>query len=215
MQRYSHVIWDWNGTLFDDAWLCREVVNGMLAARGKQALSEERYQEIFDFPVREYYRRAGFDFSVDPYEILANEFIEQYERRRGECRLRDGAREALGRISDAGIRQSILSAYPMHTLEDVVRSFDIRHYFTGLYGLDNHYAAGKKEIGKRMMAEAGYDPKQVILAGDTTHDFEVALALGVDCVLMPGGHHARGRLEQCGTKVVESIPDMLSAILHS
>ena len=29
---YAHVIWDWNGTLLDDAWLCVDVMNGVLRA---------------------------------------------------------------------------------------------------------------------------------------------------------------------------------------
>ena len=33
MGNYRHVIWDWNGTLLDDAWLCVEVLNGLLARR--------------------------------------------------------------------------------------------------------------------------------------------------------------------------------------
>ncbi|MDH5646585.1 MAG: hypothetical protein OEZ01_11285, partial [Candidatus Heimdallarchaeota archaeon] len=31
--RYEHIIWDWNGTLLDDAWLCVEIMNSMLAKR--------------------------------------------------------------------------------------------------------------------------------------------------------------------------------------
>ena len=32
LQKYRHVIWDWNGTLLDDAWLCVEIINEMLRA---------------------------------------------------------------------------------------------------------------------------------------------------------------------------------------
>ena len=32
-RKYSHILWDWNGTLLDDAWLCVEVMNSMLAER--------------------------------------------------------------------------------------------------------------------------------------------------------------------------------------
>jgi len=28
--RYRHIIWDWNGTLLDDTWLCVEVLNQLL-----------------------------------------------------------------------------------------------------------------------------------------------------------------------------------------
>ena len=58
LRTYRHLIWDWNGTLLDDAWLCREIMNGQLRRRGLPELSAERYEQIFDFPVEKYYRDA-------------------------------------------------------------------------------------------------------------------------------------------------------------
>ena len=31
MNRIEHVVWDWNGTLVDDAKLCVDIVNGILS----------------------------------------------------------------------------------------------------------------------------------------------------------------------------------------
>lgn len=39
MDKYETVIWDFNGTLFDDAWLCIDVMNEMLNRRGLKTLS--------------------------------------------------------------------------------------------------------------------------------------------------------------------------------
>ena len=47
-----HVIWDWNGTLVDDAWLCVEIVNELLARRGLALTTPCRYSEVFGFPLR-------------------------------------------------------------------------------------------------------------------------------------------------------------------
>ena len=72
--RYEHVIWDWNGTLFDDTPLCVEIMGGMLAKRGLAPLDEGRYREVFTFPVRDYYARLGFDFGRESFADLAVEF---------------------------------------------------------------------------------------------------------------------------------------------
>jgi phosphoglycolate phosphatase len=42
------------------------------------------------------------------------------------------------------------------------------------------------------------------LIGDTLHDYEVACALGVRCILTEGGHHPPERLRTAGAPVVES-----------
>ena len=76
----TKILWDWNGTLLDDVEICRAVLNGMLGRRGIAPVSLDRYREIFTFPIREYYRLAGFDFSRESYETLAEEYMRIYPR---------------------------------------------------------------------------------------------------------------------------------------
>ena len=92
---YRHIIWDWNGTLLDDVWLGVASVNVLLERRGQPTLTIESYRRHFDFPVRDYYERVGFDFETEPFEEAAVEFIAEYEARRAECRLHDDAEDTL------------------------------------------------------------------------------------------------------------------------
>ena len=78
----AYVVWDWNGTLFDDVALCIQVMNGMLEKRGLPRLAgPEQYRQVFTFPVEEYYKALGFDFSREPFSQLAAEYISEYDRR--------------------------------------------------------------------------------------------------------------------------------------
>ena len=79
--KYKHIIWYWNGTLFDDAWLCVEVMNNVLSRRNMPLLTRDRYMETFDFPVKDYYRKLGFNFKSEPFEISGTEFIVGYNKR--------------------------------------------------------------------------------------------------------------------------------------
>lgn len=216
MQRtaYRHVIWDWNGTLLNDAWLCVDCMNVLLRARGLQELTVERYQETFDFPVVDYYRRLGFDFARETFEAAGTEFILAYEQRKEECDLQPFARETVATLRDAGLTQSVLSAYRQDTLEQLVSHFGLRDAFIRLVGLQDHYAAGKVDLGCRWIAELPHAPSDVLLVGDTTHDAETARAMGVDCVLVPGGHNTTERLQACGVPVLGSLRD-ISLLLHS
>ena len=57
------IIWDWNGTLLDDTWICYEIANIMLKERGLQRISDfERYRQIFRFPVIDWYVGMGYTF---------------------------------------------------------------------------------------------------------------------------------------------------------
>ena len=208
--RYRHVIWDWNGTLFDDAWLCVEGINTLLEKRGMPLVTLDGYQRVFDFPVIGYYQRIGFDFSSESWDDVAAEYIDEYNRRRFECRLQDNAIDVLNTCADRGLTQSLLSAYKQGTLEEIVDFFGARGFFTQIVGLDDIYAASKIDNGHRLMDELDLHSSEVVLIGDTTHDFEVARAIGADCVLVPSGHQARERLDSCGVRVLDSITDVLT-----
>lgn len=205
IKKYTHIIWDWNGTLMDDAWLCNEIMNGMLARRGLAAVTLAQYGEIFDFPVRDYYQRAGWDFSIVPFETLSDEFIAEYIRRLTECPLREGAEQALSRAAQAGLTQSVLSAAKQSLLEQLAAHYDLTAHFESLHGINDHHAGGKLEMAKSWLARSGRDPGMMLLVGDTVHDHEVAQELGVDCVLVYSGHMSRARLEATGARVVDTL----------
>ncbi len=202
---YKHIIWDWNGTLFDDAWLCVEIINAMLVRRGLARITPEEYEQIFDFPVRDYYRRVGFDFLVEPFEKLSDEFIDRYMRRLSECQLREGTREALALGWRLGLDQYILSAMKQETLNDLVAGFKLRTFFKEVIGLIDHHANGKIEIGRDWLDVQDLDRSTMVMVGDTVHDFEVAQALGIAFVPIHSGHHSRERLAATGTQLIPSL----------
>lgn len=208
MVRYKHVFWDWNGTLLDDAWLCVESMNKMLAVRNCPLMNAEIYERSFGFPVQEYYRRLGFDFDVESWDAVATEYIDEYDRRRFECCLQPDAIDVLEWCLDKGYGQSLLSAYKQPTLEEVVDHFGVRRFFQKVSGHTNHYAEGKVGHGRRLLDELGVSGAEVLLVGDTDHDFEVAQAIGAECLLVAAGHQSVERLELCGVPVLVNVSEV-------
>lgn len=212
----THVVWDWNGTLWDDTQLCIAIMNEMLRERGMPALDRARYQQIFDFPVIRYYERLGFDFKAEPFAVVGAEFIRRYELRRLEATLHPPARPTLQALRELGLQQSVLSAYRHETLEELLISAGIRDFFMGVLGSDNVYAEGKVTQGRQWIKHLGVSPDRVVLIGDTEHDFDVATAMGCPCLLVAAGYHPRTRLEKLGAPVLDSldqIPGWLSGFL--
>ncbi len=211
--RFDHIIWDWNGTLFDDVMLGIDIMNRMLQARGMRTMTLESYQEIFDFPVRDYYVRLGFDFEKESFEKLGTEFIDGYELRRNEATLQPDALAVLESFKQAGIQQSVLSAYKHNTLEHLLAASGVRHYFDHVIGSDDHYASGKIEQGRRFVAQLPQKPDRIVLIGDTVHDFEVSQAMGVHCLLVTSGYHGWNKLTRCGVPVLENLRSVSEHIL--
>ncbi len=210
---YSHILWDWNGTLMDDIHLCVEITNAMLRTRRLPAIDIAVHHALFDFPIDVYYRRLGIDFADGEFPKINQEFSTLYEKRKTECRLHPHTREALANFQQAGFEQSILSAYPQHTLEEIVEFYGLSGFFGRLFGHRKLMGEGKIERGRECLAALETEPEKILLIGDTLHDYEVAQAMGIDCILLSHGHHSRERLHTCGAPVFESLQSVQAKFL--
>lgn len=205
----SGIIWDWNGTLLDDTELSVQTMNQMLLKRNLQQLTMASYKEVFSFPVKDYYRKIGFDFTLEPFEIPAIEYIDIYNSQADHCNLHDHSITVLNHFKNKGIRQFILSAMEQEALDRCLELRQITSYFEHVSGLDNHYAASKLDNGKQMIASLGLETRQTLLIGDTIHDYEVACELGCKCILIANGHQSRSILESTGATVVNEIFELI------
>ena len=212
--RTDLVLWDWNGTLLDDVALCVDALNRLLARHGySQRYALDSYRKIFGFPVEEYYLRAGFDFTRNSFDELAQSYMLDYVPASAACPLMPGAEQTLSRLQAAGKRQVILSASPIGTLRQQAGQRGLLPYFDRLLGLGDIYAKSKVELGLRYLQESGFDPARAVMIGDSTHDFEVAQALGVGCVLQSAGHQPPEVLLATGAPVVPGLREAVPLIL--
>ena len=211
--KYSHVIWDWNGTLFDDVAWCIKSINTMLEKRGIKTLDGiADYHAAFCFPIIQYYENLGFDFAIEAFEGLANEYIKFYHSgKSGNCGLYLNAEATLRRIHQRGVSQVILSASEVGNLLSQINEFDIAFYFDEMLGLSDIYAKSKIDVGVDYITRKGVT--NAILIGDTQHDYEVAQALGADCVLVANGHQSRDALLLCDVPVFDDISQVIDYIL--
>lgn len=211
MARYRQIIWDWNGTLLDDAWLSVATVNHILGEEGLPTIDEERYARIFGFPLRPYYEELGFDIDRIGWDELCRRFYAYYQAREHECSLAAGAVEVLDELKRREFGQSILSAYEPEGLARLVSHHELEDFFGDVQGVEDP-SDGKVAVGKRWFAATGIDPSEVVYVGDTDHDHEVADALGVDCVLVESGHQHRDRLEARGARVLRDLAELLDLV---
>ena len=205
------VFWDFNGTLCDDVDTALRCINTLLARRGLPVLPDaEAYRRIFGFPVRDYYVRAGFDFSEESFETVGAEWFSLYEAQSKEIGLRSGVREAMAVFRAAGLRQAVLSASQKDTLAAQLCALGLE--FDEVLALDGIYAESKEALAAEWRQRHPEEP--AVLIGDTAHDAEVARAAGLDCILVEGGHQDAATLAACGVTVARDIPEAARMVLE-
>ncbi len=210
---YKHIIWDWNGTLINDSQVCTQVLNAILAKYGKAPTTFSQYRRAFGFPIAAFYEGLGFDFTRESYDEIADDYIDIYARRQFECQLHAGVSQVLQDCGNLGLGQSILSAYNQTMLEEVVQQFQIAHHFTHIIGRQDFHAKSKIHLGRTLIRSLEIPPQQIVIIGDTTHDFEVARDLGTHCLLISSGHQHPDRLQPCGAPVLKAIREVSDWLL--
>ncbi len=205
----DYIIWDFNGTILDDVQTGIDSVNLLLRNRNLPEIPDaDAYRNVFGFPIRDYYQRLGFDFTKEPYEEVAVEWVEAYLRNVPQAPLCSGVLETLAFFRANQVSQVVLSATKLEMLENQLQQLGIRHYFEVVMGLDNIYATSKAQLS--IDWKQRHPNKSMLMIGDTIHDFEVAKLMGAACILVEGGHQTRDVLTSTGCEVVHNLFEIIT-----
>jgi len=208
LKKYSHIIWDWNGTLFNDLHLCVNVINKLLNKRKMSEVSTDFYKSVFTFPVKKYYEKIGFDFKKEDFAVVGKEWMAVYEERKFEAKLFSDALTTLEYFRQIGLKQYLLSAYSLRNLLMMLEHFKIKEYFERVKGLENIYAESKLDLGLKLLTEMNLTGEKALLIGDTLHDYETATAMGIDCALVSTGHQSKKVLMRGTSRVYDSLEEL-------
>jgi phosphoglycolate phosphatase len=213
--KYTHVIWDFNGTVLDDVQIGIDAVNVMLRARGCEPIANvEAYRAVFDFPVKDYYARIGLDLVREDFDtVLAPEWVRLYRERESQAPLYPEVQSVSEQLRAVGLSQSILSATEHGMLCAQLRARGAERWFDEVWGNDSIHAYGKEGLAQAW--RAAHPRARALVLGDTTHDYAVARAIDADCLLIASGHHSAARLRACGVPVLSSLSQCLPHLLLS
>lgn len=207
--KYKYVIWDWNGTLFNDVQISIDAMNRMLEVKEyPQRLDKDLYKNIFSFPVIEYYKKVGLNFDKHPFDELAQLFIDLYSQVQDDAVLFDDVPDILEYFKSTGVKQSVISVCEKGRLAYQISRFHIMDYFDDILGTDDNYAVSKIDIAKKWFSDNGILPDEAVFIGDTVHDYEVAEAVGCACILAADGHQSGEILSGTDAIVVDNLADL-------
>ncbi len=206
--KYTHIIWDWNGTLLDDIGASLASVNDMLEARGEAPMDINRYKECIGTPIIRFYEQV-FDLEKEDYPSILAEYNAGYMRHLSDCGLTDGAEMAIEIFAAAGIRQAIVSSSNNAQLCENARKYGVYDRFEAVLGAADFNADSKIERARRYLEESGAQNGRVLVVGDLEHDAEMASEIGADCVLLTSGHEHPERLKKSGAVIFDKIQELI------
>ncbi|MFE5585178.1 HAD family hydrolase [Kitasatospora sp. NPDC056531] len=206
----THIVWDWNGTLFHDMDAVLGASNAAFATIGVGPMTMQQYREQYEIPIPRFYQRLlGRMPSQEEWLKLDDAFQDRYRELSPACGLTDGVLELLEGWQSAGHSQSLLSMYTHDKLVPLVESFGLTGRFLRVDGRSGPSGGQKAEqLSRHLTAlRKRVDPARTVLIGDAADDALAALSAGAHAVLYTGGSHTREKLEPVGVPVVDSLAE--------
>jgi phosphoglycolate phosphatase-like HAD superfamily hydrolase len=211
-----HVVWDWNGTLFDDHIAVVAAINDALALLRLRPIDSDTFRTHFTRPVQRFYEQvAGRPIEPGEWRTLDEGYHDSYSGRLERLQLAPDAWAALEAAETAGLTQSLLSMWRHQDLVALVERLGIGRFFRRVDGLRTPGGGGKTEHLVAHLAALEVAPSAALLVGDALDDLAAARAVGAGCVLYDGGSHHRHALEAAGVPVVDTLSAAVAAITAS
>ena len=232
-----HIVWDWNGTLFNDQELVLAATNASLAAVGvNQAITNERYKDLYHRPMEDFYAALiGFPIPAAQWPLLDAAFAEHYLSHMRDCGLASDALTAMDAWSSytqpsytqpsytssdtqSPRTQSLLSMFGHDDLLRLTGEFELHGWFGRIDGRpeDPDFGPKAKYLVKHLEHLRGEQPDlapdQIGLIGDCADDAYAAFHVGATAVLYTGGSSSRAVLEKVGVPVVDTLTEAVAIL---
>lgn len=207
-----HIVWDWNGTLFDDLEIVVASVNVSLRSIGAPPIDVETYRSVYQRPLYRFYENLlGRPVAPEEMRSIDDDFHAAYHALLDQARLTVDARRAVEMVAGRGQTQSVLSMWWHDQLVPAVHFFGLDEYMLAVDGhrggpgesKERHLAAHVEQL-TRLFPDL-VRREEMVAVGDVTDDADAARAAGVRCVLYDGGSQPREVLASRGVPVAATL----------
>lgn len=210
--KYTHILWDWNGTLLDDVAISVDCVNILLDSLNLERTNLNEYYKMMDIPLYKYYENLFKSRNYKlKYELCTENFQKNYPKLIDNAELMSGAIEILELFKAHGTKQYIVSSFEKNYLNEYIKRFGVFDYFEAISGDDDIHCASKSQRAIDLVKNI--PRKDIIYIGDSEADFVTANDIGCDCVLISKGHQPREKLEKFGCPVIDSLTELKALTL--
>ena len=193
MKKFSHLIFDLDGTLIDSSVGVVDAVNYSLRMMNQPEQPPERIVRFIGFPLTDMYR----EFTQAPIEELHGHFqTRAAEIMVASTVVLDGVPETLEQLCRAGYRMAIATTKIRRHLDGVVAKLRWSEFFDALVASDEVANVKPAPDAFRLAVERlRTTPQKAIVVGDTINDVYAAHAVPMKIVAVESPYGGLKELE--------------------
>ncbi|GGI31359.1 MULTISPECIES: HAD family hydrolase [Bradyrhizobium] len=194
------LVFDWNGTLLDDAHALLQTTNAILNRFGYAPINMETFREHCDLPLSLLYRNLGM--SQDEVAAVDRDgsavFHNTYEPLADRADLREGARRVLELAHREAALSVIVSNHIVAPLRSQLRRLGIHDYINEALAFESratqYKSMSKGERLRLYMQKYSLDPASTFIIGDMPIEMDIARNLALISISITGGFVSDSRL---------------------
>ena len=206
--KYKNIIWDYNGTIIDDAGLAVDAENVVLSSYGLPKIDIDFYLRECEMPIVNFYRKIFPDFDSYDFSEIAKRFLHNYDKLFPTAAVFPEVSKMIKQFNRRGIKQGVISGFESSRLKSSLKGFGLDGYFEFMSGSDDIDCGDKSDRAVAVCKKNGFAPCETLFIGDMYHDFETARKVGSDCVLIAKGHQDADVLKRYGITVLNSAEEL-------
>ncbi len=218
MRNYTHIFFDFDGTLFDTSEGVYKSFDYVADFYGIKIEDKSVYSTMIGPPLLESFSRV-FGFSGDKLTEAMAKYREYYTARgMYECRLYDGLTKLIQALRDAGRKIFVATSKPEVYARAILEKKGILNLFDFVGGSDLEEAVrvNKVDIINYVLDTQGItDRASCLMIGDTHFDIQGACRAGLDSLGILWGFGKREALESAGATYIAENPQSVQELLLS
>ncbi len=201
--KWNCVLFDLDGTLADTSQGIIHAIEKTIDRLGLEALSEEEKRSFIGPPIYESFKKR-YDMGETLVQEATNLFRNSYKDEfLFEATLYAGIPELLQELKDNGVALGVATNKRIDYAMRLLEHLQIAKYFQCIQGSDFANTLKKPEIINECIEKMHANKNEVVLIGDTIHDYKGAMKSGIDFLAVGYGFGFETAEER---KLIDSSP---------
>ena len=194
MQAYDLIVFDWDGTLMDSTGLIASCIQAACHDLGLPVPGEAAARYIIGLGLNDSMRHLLPDLPPSEYPRLGARYRDHFLAREDEAPLFPGVPELLETLSAEGYLLAVATGKGRRGLERALGATGTAHWFAATRCADETFSKPHPAMLEELSGELAVAPARTLMAGDTTHDLQMAANAGCPAVAVAAGAHGREAL---------------------
>jgi len=210
MNKYSVIVFDWDGTLMDSTHSIVQAIQGACRDLELKVPTAAQAAWVIGLSLEPALRRAVPDLTKSLEPLFLERYRHHYLGKDKELKLFDGIPELLAELKATGTTLAVATGKSRVGLNRALTATALHSTFQASRTADETFGKPHPGMLLELMDELMVEPEQVVMIGDTSHDLQMAANAGVHGVgVAYGGAHPAAELRACPNQgVVEQVADL-------